>query len=135
MNLKHLVLYLMMGGLLLVACTGSPEESSSSNSAQAGSAETAVQPSTTDQETVPDEQGAVTPLNLADEAATLAFEVAMNTRSVDLSMDLATLATLTTDAARPDYREQRTGTIPGGDLDSGVGAVGRGTENRCDTAL
>jgi hypothetical protein len=49
-----------------------------------------------------DEQGAVvmevTLLNLGTPAAELEFEVSMNTHSVDLSMDLATLATLTTDA-------------------------------------
>ena len=49
-----------------------------------------------------DEQGAVTievtPLNLGTPADTLEFDVAMNTHSVDLSMDLAQLATLTTDA-------------------------------------
>ena len=48
-----------------------------------------------------DEQGAVvieiTPLNLSTATDTLEFDVAMNTHSVDLSMDLATLATLTTD--------------------------------------
>jgi hypothetical protein len=33
-------------------------------------------------------------------AATLDFEVAMNTHSVDLSMDLAALATLSTDAGQ-----------------------------------
>lgn len=48
-----------------------------------------------------DEQGAVeiviTPLNLNDPWQTLDFQVAMNTHSVDLSMDLATLATLETD--------------------------------------
>jgi hypothetical protein len=48
-----------------------------------------------------DEQGAiiveVTPLNLGTATDTLEFDVAMNTHSVDLSMDLATLATLTTD--------------------------------------
>ena len=48
-----------------------------------------------------DEQGAVvfevTPLNLGTPADTLEFDVAMNTHSVDLSMDLATLSTLTTD--------------------------------------
>jgi hypothetical protein len=50
-----------------------------------------------------DEQGMVvvevTPLNLdnAADTVTLDFEVAMNTHSVDLSMDLAHLATLTTD--------------------------------------
>ena len=48
-----------------------------------------------------DEQGAVvfmvTPLNLDAPAAPLEFDVAMNTHSVDLSMDLATLSTLSTD--------------------------------------
>ena len=48
-----------------------------------------------------DEQGAVvfevTPLNLGTPADTLDFDVAMNTHSVDLSMDLAALSTLSTD--------------------------------------
>jgi hypothetical protein len=48
-----------------------------------------------------DQQGAVvvevTPLDLGTPADTLEFNVAMNTHSVDLSMDLATLATLMTD--------------------------------------
>jgi len=49
-----------------------------------------------------DEQGAVivevTPLNLGTPADALEFDVSMNTHSVDLSMDLAQLATLSTDA-------------------------------------
>lgn len=48
-----------------------------------------------------DEQGSVvvevTPLNLKDAADALEFEVSMNTHSVDLSMDLAALSSLTTD--------------------------------------
>lgn len=48
-----------------------------------------------------DEQGqitvAVTPLNLTNPGETLEFEVGLNTHSVDLSMDLAPMATLTTD--------------------------------------
>ena len=48
-----------------------------------------------------DQQGAiiveVTPLNLDTPADTLEFEVVMDTHSIDLGMDLATLATLTTD--------------------------------------
>lgn len=48
-----------------------------------------------------DEQGAVifevTPLNLGTSADTLEFDVAMNTHSVDLSMDLVGIATLATD--------------------------------------
>lgn len=52
-------------------------------------------------ETVVDEQGAVavsiTPLNIDQGGATLDFEVALNTHSVDLSMDLSPLASLTSD--------------------------------------
>jgi hypothetical protein len=48
-----------------------------------------------------DEQGAiiieVTPLSLDSPADTLEFDVVLTTHSIDLSMDLATLATLTTD--------------------------------------
>ena len=48
-----------------------------------------------------DEQGAVvfqvTPLDLSNPTDTLDFDVAMNTHSIDLSMDLATLSTLSTD--------------------------------------
>lgn len=55
-------------------------------------------------ETIVDEQGAVsvavTPVNLSEDAATLDFEVSMNTHSVELDMDLAALATLTTDNGR-----------------------------------
>ena len=51
-----------------------------------------------------DEQGAVTvevtPVNLANPGESLEFEVVLNTHSVDLSMDLATLATLTTDTGK-----------------------------------
>jgi hypothetical protein len=38
------------------------------------------------------------PLNLDDPGETLNFQVSLNTHSVDLGMDLAVLATLTTDA-------------------------------------
>ena len=48
-----------------------------------------------------DEQGAIiieiTPLNLASPTDTFEFDVVMTTHSIDLSMDLATLSTLTTD--------------------------------------
>ena len=48
-----------------------------------------------------DQQGAVvvevTPLNLEMPADTLDFDVAMNTHTIDLSMDLASLSTLSTD--------------------------------------
>jgi hypothetical protein len=48
-----------------------------------------------------DQQGAIifeiTPLNLDSPAETLEFYVTLTTHSIDLSMDLATLSTLTTD--------------------------------------
>lgn len=48
-----------------------------------------------------DEQGAIiieiTPLNLVSPTDTFEFDVVMTTHSIDLSMDLATLSTLTTD--------------------------------------
>lgn len=51
-----------------------------------------------------DEQGAVqisvTPLNLVDPGETLDFEVIMNTHSVELGMNLAELATLSTDSGQ-----------------------------------
>jgi hypothetical protein len=51
-----------------------------------------------------DEQGAVVvkvkPLNLGNPGETLDFDVALETHSVELSMDLASLATLTTDNGR-----------------------------------
>ena len=54
-----------------------------------------------DSATRSDQQGAiiieVTPLNLDSLTDTLEFDISMNTHSIDLSMDLATLATLTTD--------------------------------------
>lgn len=52
-------------------------------------------------ETMADEQGQVefeiTPVNLNSSGEDLIFEVAMNTHSVDLGMDLAQVATLATD--------------------------------------
>ncbi|HSM55043.1 MAG TPA: hypothetical protein VK879_02710 [Candidatus Sulfomarinibacteraceae bacterium] len=55
-------------------------------------------------EMIVDDQGAVsvavTPLNAGQDGATLDFEVAMNTHSVDLSMNLAELATLVTDTGQ-----------------------------------
>lgn len=51
-----------------------------------------------------DEQGAVTvtitPLNLDNPGGTLDFDVGLETHSVELDMDLSTLATLTTDTGR-----------------------------------
>lgn len=70
-----------------------------------------------------DEQGAVifevTPLNLGTPAETLEFDVSMNTHSVDLSMDLAQLATLSTDAGLT-VQASKWDAIPGGHHVSGT---------------
>ena len=70
-----------------------------------------------------DEQGAVvfevTPLNLGTPADTLKFEVAMNTHSVDLSMDLAMLSTLSTDTGA-SVPASKWDAVPGGHHVSGT---------------
>lgn len=70
-----------------------------------------------------DEQGAVvfevTPLNLDTPADTLEFEVAMNTHSVDLSMDLTVLSTLSTDTG-VSLQASKWDAIPGGHHVSGT---------------
>ncbi|HEX5942606.1 MAG TPA: hypothetical protein VFY66_10025 [Anaerolineales bacterium] len=64
-----------------------------------------------------DEQGAVvfevTPLNLGAPADTLEFDVAMNTHSVDLAMDLAELSTLSTDTG-VTVQASKWDAVPGG---------------------
>lgn len=97
---------LMICALILVAC-GSPASRTGSPAATQpalASTDAALTPAATGQSaslTRSDSQGAVTvevtPLNLSDPSDQLAFDVGLNTHSVDLSMDLATLATLTTD--------------------------------------
>lgn len=64
-----------------------------------------------------DEQGAVVfqviPVNMDSSADTLEFNVAMNTHSVDLGMDLATLSTLSTDTD-VTVQAMKWDTTPGG---------------------
>jgi hypothetical protein len=96
--------------LVLTACGATPAavdvsaDSAAPQEAQLAPASASDKAAPALTETLLDEQGAVTvsvrPLNGNQRAATLDFEVAMNTHSVDLSMDLATLATLTTDTGQ-----------------------------------
>jgi hypothetical protein len=90
---------------------------------QAADDESTVLEQTAVLETAVDEQGAVTvavtPSDLSQEATTLAFEVTMNTHSVDLGMDLAELATLTTDNGRT-VSATLWDAVPGGHHVSGV---------------
>ena len=101
MNPKILLLVTLLTSLFLAACNGSPAEVTAPvvSPSDNGVGETTVKPAATVFETLVDEQGqvsvAVTPLNLSAATTTLDFEVAMDTHSMDLGMDLAALATLT----------------------------------------
>lgn len=94
MKYSTLLLFLITT-LLLAACSPT---ASNPNLA------TPVQQTQSENATQTDSQGAVTfdvtPLNLKNPAESLQFDVSMSTHSVDLSMDLATLATLTTDTGK-----------------------------------
>ncbi len=95
--MKRFNLVLILGvSLLLAACVPVRKDPSPSTAPVTATASTG----TTDLSRT-DSQGSVTvkitPLNLDKPGDTLEFDVAMDTHSVDLSMDLATLATLTTD--------------------------------------
>ena len=119
-----LVSLLFALSLLLAACSAAPQTISNptlpsssdspsnqpapttaSSSLESGSTSSpnpsSVEQSTSTEDLVrTDEQGAVvvqvTPSNLPDPGEALEFEVELNTHSVDLGMDLAALATLTT---------------------------------------
>ncbi len=94
--MKRFILPLLLAlALILAACAPSQ---ASANSSQA-----VPQPASNSGSaslTRSDGQGSVTidvtPLNLSNSSNELQFDVAMNTHSVNLSMNLATLATLTT---------------------------------------
>lgn len=92
-----LILFLTVS-LLLTACSTAqktPATSPTANNSTENSKSSAANLSRVD------DQGAVTvevtPINLDQPGDTLQFDVAMNTHSVDLSMDLKALATLKTD--------------------------------------
>lgn len=118
--------------LILAACTSGqanpvptqPRSESTSNALPTPTDDPALLPTlfpntagSSDDMTRTDEQGAViftvTPLNLGTSADTLDFDVIMNTHSIELSMDLAQLATLATDAGVTIQAEKWDAT-PGG---------------------
>ena len=101
---RFFLLILLLFTLLLAAC--SPLQSNGQQTVPTAAPVSNALPAPADNPanvelTRTDEQGAVvievTPLNLDSATDTLEFDVSMNTHSVDLSMDLAQLATLTTD--------------------------------------
>ncbi len=95
---KLMIIVLAIVGLVLAACSSpasSPSVPASSSSASAAPAsENLTQTNDEAMVTV-----AVTPLNLTDKsAATLDFEIALNTHSVNLGYDLTQIASLSNDA-------------------------------------
>ncbi len=93
--------------VILAACSAAlfplPSDASTPLSASPAPAPVSTEPATPefDSATRTDQQGTiifeVTPLNLDAPADTLQFDIVLTTHSIDLSMDLAPLATLTTD--------------------------------------
>ena len=106
MKLRFLAPLLILTTVILTACASpvaeQPDISQSASSGTGLSGQSMQDTGGWEQTVQVDEQGAVvmevTPLNLNTPAEKLEFEISMNTHSVDLSMDLAQLATLTTDA-------------------------------------
>lgn len=103
-RIKITLLLTLILALTLAACSAAPGESAPADATQPATPETQPTAEATVESpalTREDAQGnvtvSVTPLNLDQPGETLDFEVALNTHSVDLSMDLAQLATLTTD--------------------------------------
>lgn len=124
MNLKLWPIMILLLGVLLAACRDEPAVAPPVVSAEESNAgETAVQPPGAAYKTLADEQGAVsvavTPMNLNAGESLLDFEVAMDTHSVDLSMDLAALATLTANNGR-SVTAAAWDAVPGGHHVSGV---------------
>ena len=101
MKIARLISVLVLG-FTLVACGSAQAGSSNSGIASANSQPTATQAGSVSDDLIrTDSQGAVEfsvqPLNLDNPGDSIVFEVSMNTHSVDLRMDLSTLATLSAD--------------------------------------
>jgi hypothetical protein len=118
MNLRSIIVIATIVMFILTACTGqnpsqapTAEPSKRSESAQSETTTAPTQEIVATQEvevpanlTKSDAQGAVTveitPTNLENHGDAVIFEVLMDTHSVDLSMDLAQLAVLSTDTGK-----------------------------------
>lgn len=96
--MKRTILFLLpILALILSACSGTAAKTATvPDNANASSAERTTNPFERS-----DNQGAVTvtitPINLENPGETLNFNVSLQTHSVDLSMDVASLSTLITD--------------------------------------
>lgn len=99
--MKRLNQLLLLTLIFTLAACSATAPTSDLASPQPNTISTESDSSSNDSATLSDQQGAVTvevtSLNLDSATDTLDFDVVMDTHSVDLSMDLASLATLTTD--------------------------------------
>lgn len=104
MKQLSILLLVMILGLTMAACGTAQKPATTPLTAEQPSSTLAPQQNASQDMTRSDAQGAVTievkPDNLSNPGDTLVFEISMSTHSIDLSMDLATLATLTTDNGR-----------------------------------
>lgn len=107
MKRRYVLGWLLLTVLLLAACQGATSGPNlplaTDDVVTEGITASDPVPATT-YATLEDNQGQVTvvvkPLNLDNPAATLDFEITLDTHSIDLSLDLAALASLTTDDGR-----------------------------------
>ncbi|GER78823.1 MAG: hypothetical protein HZC39_13120 [Chloroflexi bacterium] len=99
--MRRLILPLLLTLTLILAACAPAQDASLQTDPKPASVSTEPAQADAGPLTRIDQQGAivvaVTPLNLDNPSTQLEFEVVMDTHSVDLSMDLAVLATLTTD--------------------------------------
>jgi len=99
--MKRLTQLLLLTLIFTLAACSATAPASDLTPPQPDTISTDSDSSSNDSATLSDQQGAVTvevtSLNLDSATDTLDFDVVMDTHSVDLSMDLASLATLTTD--------------------------------------
>ncbi len=115
---KWIIIVLTLVSVILAACSGptaatpAPASNTSSSVAPAAAPAGESLTQTNDEAMV---TVAVTPLNLSNKAAaTLDFDVALNTHSVDLSYDLTQIATLSNDAGEQVQPTKWNGPAGGG---------------------
>ncbi len=115
---KWIIIVFALLGMILAACsnqiaaTPAPAANTSSAAAPAAAPASENLTRTNDEVMV---TVAVTPLNLSDQsAATLDFDIAMNTHSVDLGYDLTQIATLSSDTGEQIQPTKWTGPTGGG---------------------
>ena len=99
--MKRLILPLLLTLTFILAACAPAQATPLQTDPQPASVSTEATSPSSESATRTDQQGAVTaevtPLNLNDPSDQLEFNIVLDTHSVDLSMDLAMLATLTTD--------------------------------------